>query len=193
MATDNRHPVLLLQHPEERRQAKGTAPLLQLSLRECRCEVGEAFDETLLQQWLHRAPGRDAPVRPLLLYPASAAAQDSNGWTPSDEPGSWQLVVLDGTWRQSRALLQRHPSLQCLPRLSLVAPPPSRYAIRKAQRPGQRSTLEATCLALARLEGNDARYAPLLQAFDGWIAQGLERQRRGAAILPPSPERRGTE
>lgn len=193
MATDNRHPVLLLQHPEERRQAKGTAPLLQLSLRHCRCEDGEAFDEPMLQQWLHSVPSRDTPVRPLLLYPAAAAEPQSRAWTPTDEAGPWQLVVLDGTWRQSRGLLQRHPSLQRLPRLSLLAPPPSRYAIRKAQRPGQRSTLEATCLALALLEGNDARYAPLLQAFDGWVAQAWQRQQRGAGILPPSPESQGTE
>jgi DTW domain-containing protein YfiP len=35
------------------------------------------------------------------------------------------LVLLDGTWRQARALLRRHPSLQALPRWALpdLAPP----------------------------------------------------------------------
>ena len=35
-----------------------------------------------------------------------------------------------------------------LPRWALPAPAPSRYAIRRAHRPGQRSTLEAACTAL---------------------------------------------
>ncbi len=49
--------------------------------------------------------------------------------------------------------------------------PAGRYAIRKAHAPGQLSTLEATCAALAQLEGNAAHWQPLLVAFDGFVAQ----------------------
>jgi len=70
-------------------------------------------------------------------------------------------------------MLREHPKLQQLPRCALPAPSPSRYTIRKAQRPDQRSTLEAACLALGSLEGRPAAYAPLLSAFDGWVAQSL--------------------
>lgn len=51
--------------------------------------------------------------------------------------------------------------------------PPSRYAIRKAHKPGQLSTLEATCAALAQLEGDAERFTPLLQAFDGFVASQM--------------------
>jgi DTW domain-containing protein YfiP len=51
--------------------------------------------------------------------------------------------------------------------------PESLYAIRKAHRPGQLSSLEATCAALAQLQGNVAAYQPLLQAFRGFVAQQL--------------------
>jgi len=192
VATDNQLPVLLLQHPQEQRQAKGTARLLQLSLRRCRCETAEDFDEATLQQWLHTVPDPRAAVRSLLLYPAAPGEAENRAWSTAHTPAYWQLVVLDGTWRQSRGLLQRHPSLQRLPRLGLSAPPPSRYTIRKAQRPEQRSTLEATCLALAALEGDPARYEPLLRAFDGWVAEASQRQQRGTVILPEPPETRGT-
>ena len=60
--------------------------------------------------------------------------------------------------------------MQALPRWPPPAPPPPRYAIRKARRPEQRSTLEAACLALATLEGGGEAYAPLLAGFDGWVA-----------------------
>ena len=46
-----------------------------------------------------------------------------------------------------------------------------RYLIRKAHRPGQLSTLEATCAALAQLESDAGQFEPLLSAFDGFVAQ----------------------
>jgi DTW domain-containing protein YfiP len=81
------------------------------------------------------------------------------------------LVVLDGTWRKSRKMLYLNPLLQALPRLALCDLPPSHYLIRKAHRPDQRSTLEATCAALAQLEGDTGQFAPLMDAFDGFVAQ----------------------
>ena len=82
-----------------------------------------------------------------------------------------RLIVLDATWRKSRKMLHQSPALQRLPRLALDDVPQGRYAIRKAHAPGQLSTLEATCAALAQLEGDAVRWQPLLAAFDGFVAQ----------------------
>jgi DTW domain-containing protein YfiP len=82
-----------------------------------------------------------------------------------------RLVVLDATWRKSRKMLHLNPALQRLPRLSLENAPASSYTIRKAHQPGQLSTLEATCAALAQLEGNPQTVQPLVNAFKGWMAQ----------------------
>ena len=156
--TANRVPLLLLQHPLEVQQAKGSARLLRLSLRDCRCEVGERFDAAALVAWL----GDGAA----LLYPGEPDAPGSSA-TPGVVPQ--RLVVLDGTWRKTRKLLHLNPLLQALPRVALHDVPPARYTIRKAHGPQQRSTLEAACLALGALESRPAHYAPLLQAFDGWV------------------------
>lgn len=170
--TANEVEVLLLQHPAEIRHAKGSARLLQLSLRHCEAQVGEVFDAVALQAWL-QSPGHDGrPRQPWLLFPEAPGISSE----PPPAAEDLRLVVLDGSWRQARQLLTRHPALQQLPRWSLTSPPPSRYIIRKAQRPEQRSTLEATCLALAALESDAMRYEPLLAAFDGWVAS--EDQRR---------------
>jgi DTW domain-containing protein YfiP len=88
-------------------------------------------------------------------------------------PSSLRLVVLDGTWRKSRKMLHLNPVLQSLPRLSLQGLPPSSYRIRKAHRPSQLSTLEATCLALMQLEGDAEKFQALLTAFDGFVAQQM--------------------
>ncbi len=164
--------VLVLQHPLEVDHAKNTARLLHLSLPGSRLLVGEAFDGARLQAaWA-------VPKYTVLLYPAAVAT--ASGLAPPDpDPQCLQdvqnlrLVVLDATWRKSRKMLHRSPQLQGLPRLSLNAVPASHYRIRKAHQAGQLSTLEATCAALAQLEGDAARWQPLLQAFDGFVAQQL--------------------
>lgn len=150
--------LLLLQHPLEQHQAKGTARLLQLSLARCRLEVGERFDPALLgggTAALLYPPGPGDPVR-----------------TAAELGDLRCLVVLDATWDKSRKLLHLNPWLHDLPRLALSELPASRYAaIRKARQAHQLSTLEASLLALQQLEGRPERYAPLWTAFDAFVAQ----------------------
>ncbi len=190
--------VLILQHPQEVGHAKNSARLLHLSLQHSTLLVGEVWNDPVLptQPRLHT----------LLLYPSSDTAQPALGMqaasasallasstpqpvTPQPDPARQaplRLVVLDGTWRQSRAMLRLNPWLQRLPRLSLDDMPPSRYAIRKAHKPGQLSTLEATCAALAQLEGDGERFAPLLHAFDGFVASQMAFTGR-LHRTPPQP------
>lgn len=162
--------VLILQHPLEVHQAKGSARLLHLSLAHSRLVTGEAFEPAVLAE-------PDAqPRTPVLLYPpappgSAVPLHAPAPWPQALAPHELLLVVLDATWRKSRKLLFTHPWLQRLPRLSLQAPPPSRYGIRQAESAAQRSTLEATCLALQTLERASELYTPLLQGFDGFVAQ----------------------
>ena len=174
--------LLILQHPLEVHEAKGTARLLHLCLPRSRMEVGEQFDAPQLQAWLEQASQGDAPApapapapRTMLLYPESPhdpalpllpAPPLPAEWL--DAPERLRLVVIDGTWRKSRKMLYLNPLLQQLPRLALQDLPASRYAIRRAHRPGQLSTLEATSCALAQLQpGLDVR--PLLVAMDALV------------------------
>lgn len=168
--------LLILQHPLEVREAKGTARLLHLCLPRSRLEVGEQFEAQQLQAWLeqdwHGNASSPAP-RSVLLYPESPhdpalplvpAPPLPAGWL--DAPARLRLVVIDGTWRKSRKMLYLNPLLQQLPRLALQDLPASRYAIRRAHRPGQLSTLEASCCALAQLEPANLELERLLQAMD---------------------------
>ena len=160
--------VLILQHPLEIDHAKNSARLLHLSLPRSRLLVGDAFDEGSLHDVLKEAKYT------VLLYPQTpedeAPALDT---AKLKDPSCVRLVVLDGTWRKSRKMLHLSPLLRQLPRLSLGDAPASNYLIRKAHKPGQLSTLEATCAALAQLESDPEKYQPLLKAFDGFVAQQL--------------------
>lgn len=171
--------VLILQHPMEVENAKGSARLLHLCLPGSRIAVGEQLDEAVLRAMLGAA-GR----QPVLLYPDTPADR-SLGIAPppafSATPAPVQLVVLDATWRKSRKMLYLNPALQALPRLPLRDTPPSHYLIRKAHAPDQLSTLEATCYALAQLEGDEHRYDRIIAAFDGFVAQQQAQAARGGA------------
>jgi len=171
---DNRVPVLVLQHPREAREAKGSARLLSRCLARCRVEVGERFEPAALAAWLH-GEGR----RSVLLYPSDEPdAAIPRSVCDFGEADALQLVVLDATWRKSLRLLREHPALAALPRLGLAPEHAGRYApLRRARRPGQLSTLEATCEALAALDGDAARYGPVLVAFERFVADRVARTR----------------
>ena len=173
--TAHRTEVLVLQHPQEQRQAKNSVALLRLSLAHCEVVVGERFTPEALHALMHR-PGRATR----LLYPdvPAAPAPPAHAMTANTP---LRLVVIDATWRKSLRMLLEHPTLAALPRLSLDAPAPTRYrAIRAARRADQVSTLEATVQALAMLEGPSFDAAPLLDAFGGFVRNVAARQRVGA-------------
>lgn len=152
----HRTPLLILQHPAEAGHAKNTAAFLTLGLQHARLLRGEVFDAGVV-----------APPGTALLYPG-----EGRPTAPADVS---RLLLLDGSWRQSRRLLAANPWLAALPRLSLPAAP-GRYAIRRAHRPGQLSTLEAGLQALALLEGGPERFAPLWTAFDAFVHAALSRR-----------------
>jgi len=160
--------VLVLQHPDEVDEAKGSARLLRLSLARCRVVVGESFEPAMLRALL----GTDVSDT-ALLYPADSPG---TGCAASFAALPGRLVVLDGTWRKSWRMLCVNPLLQSLQRWAVAPGEPPRYAaLRKARRPDQLSTLEATCAALAQIEGAPARYAPLLDAFERFVADRATR------------------
>ena len=172
---DNRVPLLVLQHPREAREAKGSTRLLARCLGRCRVVVGEEFDDATLAPLLHGG-GR----RSVLLYPSDDGVAD--GLVDADalrDDASLQLVAIDATWRKSLRLLRTHPMLAALPRMALLPGEATRYAaLRKARRPGQLSTLEASCAALALLERSPARYVPVLDAFERFVADRVARAAR---------------
>jgi DTW domain-containing protein YfiP len=177
--------VLILQHPMEVGNAKGSARLLHLSLPHSRMLTGEVFAGlgSLTAPFDSEAGGR-SPKHAILLYPDTPQDKALNLSAPPAlapavlrDPGQLRLIVLDGTWRKSRKMLYLNPLLQQLPRLSLHDLPASRYLIRQAHRPDQLSTLEATCAALMQLERSTEKFEPLLTAFDGFVAQQLSYRR----------------
>ncbi|HET6583900.1 MAG TPA: tRNA-uridine aminocarboxypropyltransferase [Nannocystaceae bacterium] len=162
--------ITFLQHPRERSVAIGTARMASLCLPNSELHVGIEWDDSAA---LARALGD--PARPAaLLYPAEHAID-----IVKDPPrGPITLVVVDGTWRQARKIVQSNPRLAALPRYAFVPPSPSEYRIRREPKDSYVSTIEALVHVLGALEGDRARFEPLLTPFRAMVDTQLEHIRR---------------
>jgi DTW domain-containing protein YfiP len=172
--------VLLLQHPREARLAIGSAWLLRAGLTQVESHRGVDFEHHLRVRTLAATPGT------ALLAPGGVPA----GQARSEPPPL--LVVVDATWHQAEKMARLNPWLDTLPRLSVDAGRPSGYGeLRREPGPGLLSTVEAVALALGALEGEPARFSPMVDAFHRVVALQLAcargegrapRHRPGAAV-----------
>jgi DTW domain-containing protein YfiP len=177
----NRVFVLILQHPQERREALSTAPLVCATLERAKLAIGLSWPGLARalgapaepQRWgvLHLGAARPTPP----AERRELTVLDRHG-EPIDDPraiisGLRGIVLLDGTWSQAKTLWWRNPWLLKLHRIVLDPPHPARLGrLRREPRREALSTIEAAALALRHLEpGPDAPEA-LLAALDAMMA-----------------------
>ena len=154
---DNPTAVLVLQHPSEVKQSKGTVALLSRSLSNCQVLVGEDFSQHVeLNSILEN-------YQALLLYPSSqaqvllSAQQELNIIDVNNDKKRQQptlLIILDGTWKKAYRMLMLSSNLQALKQVCLpdTLANSGQYLIRKVAKKKALSSLEACCFALALLE-----------------------------------------
>tara|TARA_R110001592_G_scaffold1212_2_gene7148 strand:+ start:10610 stop:11242 length:633 start_codon:yes stop_codon:yes gene_type:complete len=174
---NNKISVLVLQHPSEVKQVKGTVTLLKASLNACQILVGEDFSGNIeLDNLL-------ASHQALLLYPSKQAQDISVAMhnIPSEHSDISQskpflLIILDGTWKKAYRMFMLSKNLHALVQICLpdYLAKNGQYLIRKVAKKNALSSLEATCYALALLENelDDKKhlidcgcYQPLLNKF----------------------------
>ena len=191
---DNLLFVLILQHPQEKREALATAAATRALLNRAELVVGLSWPN------LAGALGRSADARRwAVLYLGSArpaafkeqgevVAVNRRGEPVADQQailhGLEGVVVLDGTWKEAKTLWWRNPWLLKLRRLVLNPRHKSRYGrIRREPRREALSTLEAIALVLKRFDGGPEIAARLLSALDRLIAEARpSRQPEGEPV-----------
>ena len=178
---ENRLFLLVLQHPQEKREAVATAAVSCAALRQAALVVGLSWPN------LTRALGRPAdPKRWAVLYLGSARpagfglereviALDRQGKPAADQDAAVRglegVVLLDGSWSEAKSLWWRNPWLLKLRRLVLNPRRPSRFGrVRREPRREALSTLEAVALVLKNLDGSPEVEAALLDRLDRLIA-----------------------
>lgn len=179
--------VLILQHPQEKRELLGTARLLHRALSSSFFVSGLSWPN--LASALQRA---DATAPPSaagtwgVLYLGSKDSSPrgskdilavmSRRGKPVPNPAEVLttlegIVVLDGTWSQAKALWWRNAWLLKLRRLVLTPPTRSRYgSLRQEARPDAVSTLEAVAYTLGVLDAESGAERSLLELFERFLS-----------------------
>jgi DTW domain-containing protein YfiP len=177
---ENRLFVLVLQHPQEKKETLATASMACAALRCARLVIGLSWPN------LTAALGRPAdPRRWGVLYLGSARpsalssdheviALDRRGQPMADQGamlrGLEGAVLLDGSWSEAKSLWWRNPWLLKLHRLVLNPQHPSRFGrLRREPRREALSTIEAAALLLKHVDGPETA-AALLDHFDRLIS-----------------------
>ncbi|MBA6287345.1 tRNA-uridine aminocarboxypropyltransferase [Colwellia sp. MB3u-4] len=172
VAIDNHIPVIVLQHPSEVKQSKGTVSLLKQSLTNCEVIVGETFaDSDILRQRLIQYADNI-----VLLYPSKQALTlnfpaltiTDNNQSEDIEPKLSEIkciIILDGTWKKAYRMFMSNACLHNIKHIVLPQGIASLYEIRKTKKDHALSSLEACCHALARVENEPEKYQNLLNSF----------------------------
>jgi DTW domain-containing protein YfiP len=183
---DNRVSLLILQHPQEKDRALGTARLAALNFRDAMVKVGLSWPS------LKKILGRDVdPHRWAVLYLGSAkpaahgrdiVAIDRKGEPERNQDALLRdiegVIVLDGNWSQAKALWWRNPWMLKCRRVILAPKHPSRYGrLRREPRREGLSTIEAAAMVLSRLEGRPEIETALTASFDRLLARYRATQR----------------
>ena len=206
--------VLILQHPQEPDKVLGSALLAQRVLKGAVLKTGLSWrnlsaalgEEATSQRWgvlflgtqkssastAGKKPKAAAPreEEPLDVVESPSATQQevtvlSPKGGPRDEQGLDGIVVLDGNWRQAKALWWRNAWLLKLNRIVLSPKNPSLYgSLRREPRRESVSSLEAIALSLGALEESPEIKNALLSLFRKFL-----QRCRDSGVKPSAPPR----
>ena len=171
---DNRHFVLILQHPQEQDKELGTAGIICSMLKNAKLEIALSRPglnailkrQTDSKKWgvLYLGSQNETPVSPGLYALNRKGNLMENTAECLDRLEG--IILLDGSWSQAKALWWRNPWLLKTQRLLLVPDKRSLYGkLRKEPRKESVSTLEACALCLDYLHEQPDISAGLTEAF----------------------------
>ncbi len=161
--------LIILQHPSEKNRAKGTAPILSLSIESTRVYIGEDFTE---HQELNQLLA-DPDAQHYILYPGESSIDVEEALMQSDKQSKTiRVILLDGTWKKAFKIWKVSTNLHALPQIKLPTDLTGNYRIRKAPSENSLSTVEAGYQILSLLQP-DQDFTPLVDAFDKMIEQHI--------------------
>lgn len=174
--------IIILQHPAEERRCLRTAPMLNLGLADQKCLTfkGKRFPATKHEGLREILTSPDT----LLLFPSKESVDLRKIDPVSKSDSGYNIVLIDGTWPQAKAIYVASPMLHNIRQIKLMTFETSSYIIRTQPTDGCLSTLETGAEALAYLEGNSIYREILLRPLHALC----EFQMKNGAVTHQSKE-----
>ncbi|RWS27571.1 DTW domain-containing protein 2-like protein [Leptotrombidium deliense] len=153
--------LIILQHPSEEKRCLRTAKILELSLASGRCKVikGKKFS---LNKNVELRDLVGTSQKTLLLFPST----DSVELTNVDLSVPHNVVIIDGTWSQARAMYNSSPDIHSFTKVEINVGKPSNYVIRTQPTEECLSTVETAAITLSYLESNPNIYEILTKPLE---------------------------
>jgi DTW domain-containing protein YfiP len=162
---DNKTQIIILQHPSESSHALNTARLMTKSFLKIKLFIGEDFsDHEELNELIKTNKESIALIFPKVGSPILT----------SEMVHISHLIFIDGTWKKARKIYLLSKNLTDLPTYSLETLKESQYKIRSSEFSKGLSTLEASLLALGKIE-KDLETISLEEAFLKMINFQIEK------------------
>jgi len=153
----NQIKIIVLQHPDEVKNSKGSVIIAELGLKQYESWAGEDFRENKALNELIRNYADEI----LVLYPAKQAVELKGKMGKKAK----YLIIIDATWRKARRIWETNQQLHKLKCVKLETDILSNYRIRKVPQQGYLSTVESIVEGLRVLEVKPDGYQPLLDLF----------------------------
>lgn len=177
--------LIVLQDPKEVKRCLRTTKILELSLPSTHFHLyrGKRFGKNKFSE-LHELLSRPDQVN-LLVWPSADAQSVKKlpNWSQSQSNG-YNIILLDGTWPQARAIYNGNKFLQEMQCIKLENTTPSKYVIRTQPSDTCLSTVEAAGLVLAHLEDS----ADIMEHFTRPLTTICDHQLNKGAVEHQSKE-----
>ena len=174
----NQVEIIVLQHPEETTNSKGSAIIAELGLNRYKCWVSEDFQlHKGLMALLEEKAGTVA-----ILYPTETSEVLEPERVECVAADIKVLIVIDGTWRKARKIWELNPQLHTLPCYKLAVEQKSDYRIRKAPLQSCLSTVESIVTALRLIEKRPQSYQRMLDLFAEMIDFQIQKMGKDTYI-----------
>ncbi len=180
---DNSTRLLILQHPQEKKEALATVPLLLQNLKNAELKIGLSWpnlkkllnEEVDYSRWAVIHLGTQAETEEIFkngkevnLIGKAKNLQSLEG-----------IVVLDGSWREVKTLWWRNAWLLKLNRIVLNPEKASAYSVlRREPRKQSLSTVESVALVLAETEKNPE----IKEVLNGQLQKLIAENRGSVAV-----------
>ncbi|KAG5319817.1 DTWD2 protein, partial [Pseudoatta argentina] len=179
--------IIILQHPAEAKRCLRTVPMLTLALEPGKCLIfrGKKFPLPKHEGLAEILNDENT----ILLYPSpGAVALDTLDPIGINKQKAYNLILLDGTWPQAKAIYHSSPALYFLRACKLIGVPTSEYVIRTQPTEGCLSTLETGASALSILEGDPELRKKMLGPLHYLCRQVYKFQLENGAVTHQSKE-----
>jgi len=168
--------VYILQHSDEVKNAKGTAIIANLYLKNCTVWKAENAEHNRALNKLIEKQANSTYI----VYPDNKSIQlidwveRINCQNNKLASGKYNLIFIDASWRKAKKIWHSQSVFNKIDCIRLAQNQISNYRIRKIPEPGYLSTIEAIVACLTTAEKNSKKYQPLLNLFDNMIDGQIE-------------------